>query len=115
MITQFPRSSADLNIPLVGVTLVSKKGYFRQELTAEGKQIEHVDPWAPSEFMQLLPLDVKVNIQNRDVYVKAWRYTVESPIGGTVPVYFLDTDTEKNIPEIEKSLLFCMVETKDTA
>src|SRR3989304_4643518 len=43
------RSSADLKLPLVGVTLISKKGYFRQELTLEGRQIEHPDPWEPLE------------------------------------------------------------------
>lgn len=93
------RSSADLNIPLVAVTLISKKGYFKQELTREGKQIEHPDPWNPSQFMQQLPDEVTVQIQGRNVYVKAWLYTVKSAIGGTVPVFFLDTDTEENSSE----------------
>ena len=30
------RSAADLEVPLVAVTLVSRNGYFRQELDAEG-------------------------------------------------------------------------------
>jgi starch phosphorylase len=93
------RSSADLKLPLVGVTLVSKKGYFRQELTHEGRQVEHPDPWEPSEFMHLLPAEAKVQIQNRDVRVRVWLYTVESQTGGIVPVYFLDTDVEGNNPE----------------
>jgi len=92
------RSSADLKLPLVGVTLVSKKGYFRQELTNEGRQVEHPDPWEPSEFMHLLPTEVKVQIQNRDVRVRVWLYTVASQTGGVVPVYFLDTDVEGNNP-----------------
>jgi starch phosphorylase len=90
------RSSADLKLPLVGVTLVSKKGYFRQELTHEGRQVEHPDPWEPSEFMHLLPAEAKVQIQNRDVRVRVWLYNVESQTGGIVPVYFLDTDVEGN-------------------
>lgn len=93
------KSCADLKIPLIGVTLVSKKGYFRQELTREGMQIEHVDPWNPSKFTQPLPEEVKVQIQNRDVNVKAWLYTIKSQTGGSVPVYFLDTDMEGNSPE----------------
>ncbi len=93
------RSSADLNIPLVAVTLISKKGYFRQELNREGKQIEHPDPWNPSQFMQQLPEEVTVQIEGRTVRIKAWLYTVKSAIGGTVPVYFLDTDVEGNSPE----------------
>ncbi|MEM3378232.1 MAG: alpha-glucan family phosphorylase [Candidatus Bathyarchaeia archaeon] len=93
------RSSADLKLPLVGVSLLSKKGYFRQELTPEGKQIEHEDHWDPAMFMQLLPEEVTVQIQSRDVHVKAWLYKVLSQTGGVVPVYFLDTDVEGNSSE----------------
>lgn len=72
------RSSADLRLPLVAVTLVSKKGYFRQELTHEGRQVEHPDPWEPSDFMQLLPAEVKVQIRGRDVCIRVWLYTVRA-------------------------------------
>lgn len=93
------KSSADLKIPLVGITLVSKEGYFRQELTKDGWQIEHPDDWDPSKFMTLLPVEVSVQIQNRDVKVKAWLYEVKSLTGGIVPVLFLDTDVEGNKSE----------------
>ncbi|MBO3832530.1 MAG: alpha-glucan family phosphorylase [Candidatus Brockarchaeota archaeon] len=93
------RSSADLNLPLLAVTLVSKKGYFRQELTREGRQIEHTDSWDPSQFMQQLPEEVTVKIQGRDVRIKVWRYIMKSVLGWEVPVYFLDTDIEGNLPE----------------
>ena len=93
------RSSADLRIPLVGITLINKKGHFRQEITCEGKQVEHLDPWEPSEFMQLLSTEVKVQIQKRDVRIKTWLYNVKSQTGGVVSVYFLDTDMEGNNPE----------------
>jgi len=93
------RSSADMRLPLVAITLLSKEGYFRQELTPEGIQIEHPYPWNPSEFMQLLTEEAKVQIQGRDVRIRAWLYTVKSQTGGAVPVYFLDTDVEGNNPE----------------
>src|SRR5512136_2597375 len=93
------RSSADLKVPLVGVTLVSKRGHFRQEITSDGKQVEHPDPWEPSEHMQLLSTEAKVQIQKRDVAVKPWLYTVKSQTGGVVSVYLLDTDLEGNNPE----------------
>ena len=92
------KSSADLKIPLVGVTLVSKKGYLRQELR-NGKQIEHPDDWTPSKMMTELPNKVELKIQNRNVKVKAWLYDYQSPTGGLVPVIFLDTDVEGNTPE----------------
>ena len=93
------KSSADLKVPMVGITLVSKKGHFRQEITSEGKQVEHPDPWEPSEHMQLLSTEVKVQIQKRDVRIKPWLYNVKSQTGGVVSVYFLDTDIEGNTPE----------------
>ena len=93
------KSSADLKVPLVGVTLVSKRGHFRQEITSEGKQVEYPDPWEPSGFMQLLSTEVKVQIQKRDVTIRPWLYTVRSQTGGFVSVYFLDTDVEVNSPE----------------
>jgi starch phosphorylase len=93
------RSSADLKLPLVAVTLVSKKGYFKQELTKDGRQIEHPQEWDPSKFMKLLPSEVKVRIQNRNVHVKAWLYEVKSLTGGLIPVLFLDTDVDGNSPE----------------
>ena len=92
------KSSADLKIPLVGVTLVSSKGYLKQEIT-DGKQIEHTNDWIPSKFMNELPNQVDLNIQNRTVKVKAWLYDYQSPTGGLVPVLFLDTDIEGNSPE----------------
>ena len=100
------RSSADLKLPLVAVTLVSKKGYFRQEITKEGKQIEHPVEWEPSKIMELLPTEVKVQIQKREVRIKAWLYNAQSLTGGVVPILFLDTDVEENFPEDRKITSF---------
>ena len=93
------RSSADLKIPLVAVSLVSRKGYFKQELTGKGKQIEHPDEWTPSKFMNELPTEVRLQIQGREVRTKAWFYDHQSLTGGLVSILFLDTDVEGNTPE----------------
>ncbi|MDP8234171.1 MAG: alpha-glucan family phosphorylase [Candidatus Saelkia tenebricola] len=93
------RSSADLNIPLVAVTLVSKKGYFRQEFTPDGWQIEHSDVWEPDKHLILLSEQVEVEIEKRSVKIQAWLYVVKSTAGGQVPVIFLDTDLEVNAPK----------------
>lgn len=92
------RSCADLRIPLVAVTLVSRRGYFRQQITEWGDQIEHNDDWEPSAFMRLLPDIVTVRIEGRDVKIKSWLYDIQSPTGGLVPVIFLDTDVPENDP-----------------
>ena len=92
------RSTADLKIPLVAVTLVSKKGYLRQEIR-DGKQVEYPDEWTPPNYMNELSEQVEIKIQNRTVKVKAWLYDYHSPTGGLVSVLFLDTDVEDNAPE----------------
>lgn len=93
------RSSADLRIPLVAVTLVSKKGYLKQKITPDGRQLEYPEEWEPSKFMKLLPATVTVKIGGRDVKVGVWIYDQESLTGGVVPVLFLTTDVEGNAQE----------------
>jgi starch phosphorylase len=93
------RSSADLRIPLVAVTLVSRKGYLRQEITEDGEQLEYPDEWEPSKFMDLMPAEVKVRIGGRDVKIRSWLYEHQSLTGGVVCILFLDTDVEGNAPE----------------
>lgn len=90
------KSGADLKIPLVAVTLLSKKGYFRQDIDNNGRQIEYPILWEPSRFMVLQSKKVKVHIEGRNVYVCAWRFKVKSVTGGEVDVYYLDTDIEEN-------------------
>ena len=93
------RSSADLRIPLVAVTLVSKKGYLKQKIMPDGRQLEYPEEWEPSKFMKLLPATVTVKIGGRDVKVGVWAYDQESLTGGIVPVLFLTTDVEGNAQE----------------
>jgi starch phosphorylase len=93
------KSGADLNLPMVAVTLIYEKGYFRQELDNQGQQIEHPVVWDPSKYMTLLSPKITVEIEGRRVVVQAWYYTVKSFTGGGIPVFFLDTDIAENAPE----------------
>src|SRR5574340_1603825 len=47
------RSAADLELPLVAVSLVSRAGYFRQEIDAQGRQIEHAAEWEPRDWAKI--------------------------------------------------------------
>jgi starch phosphorylase len=93
------RTSADLKLPMVAVTLLTRKGYFKQVLDEEGKQDALPVDWNPSNYMTLLPSQITVRIEDRDVLVQAWQYNEESLTGGCVPIFFLDTDVEGNSPE----------------
>jgi glycogen phosphorylase len=90
------KSSADLGLPLVAVTLVSRKGYLRQVLDSQGLQTAYPDEWDPSRLLTPLTERVIVHIGNRKVVVKAWLYRLHSLTGGEVPIIFLDTDAEEN-------------------
>jgi starch phosphorylase len=96
------RSCADLMVPMVGVTLVSRKGYLKQKLTSTGEQIESPDGWTPENQLELTPKTVQIRIEGREVTVQAWRYNHISLIGNSVPILFLDTDNEANSPEDRK-------------
>jgi starch phosphorylase len=93
------RTCADLELPLVAVTLISRKGYFRQEIDPHGRQLEHPDPWVPEQ--RALPLEAKIAVplENRSVWVQAWLYVVEGITGHKVPVILLDTDLTENTAE----------------
>jgi starch phosphorylase len=92
------KAAADLNLPFTAVTLVSRRGYFRQEIDAAGSQIEHPADWDPAAFMELQKPAVTVSIEGRPLTVRAWRYDYRGANGGLVPLFFLDTDTPENIP-----------------
>jgi starch phosphorylase len=93
------KSAADLNLPLVAVTLITRKGYFTQEIDANGWQKEKPVTWDPAYHMTLLEQKTKVRIEGRDVHIQAWLYMVVSPTGGKVPILFLDTDIPDNAPQ----------------
>jgi len=93
------RTCADLKLPMVAVTLLTKKGYFIQELDDHGRQTELPYSWNPAQHMALLPIKTAVQIEGREVLVQAWQYNVASLTRGCIPIFFLDTDIDGNMPE----------------
>lgn len=92
------RAAADLAIPLVGVTLLYRKGYFHQYLDSQGNQNEGPVEWSPEKFLEPMHPHVTVTIEGREVRVRAWRYFVIGVSGYVLPVYFLDTGLPENSP-----------------
>lgn len=94
------KSAADLNLPVVAVTLLHRKGYFRQELDSNGSQKEHPEKWSPEEQMTLLPQKIRLSIEGREVAVQAWVHNISNIVTNwSVPIIFLDTDLPENEPE----------------
>jgi glycogen phosphorylase len=93
------RSCADLELPVVFVTLISRQGYLHQDIDAEGRQVERADPWNPADYATPLRAKVAVLLEGREVWVRPWLHVLSSPIGSRVPVLLLDTDVDENQPE----------------
>jgi starch phosphorylase len=93
------RSAADLRLPMVAVSLVSRSGYFKQELDSDGHQSEHPDPWDPARFASPLNAKVAVTIEGRSVWVGGWLYVLKGHMNGRQPVILLDTDLDENHDE----------------
>lgn len=92
------KSAADMNVPLVAVTLLYKRGYFIQSISPMGQQEEMYPYFDPRAFMEPLPFKVTIKLEGRDVNIGVWKYN-QKGIHGKVPVYFLDTDLDTNAPE----------------
>lgn len=90
------RSAADLNVPLIAVTLLHRKGYFYQKLDPAGWQTEEPAEWVVEDFLEEMPQRAAVEIEGRTVTIRCWKYVVVGLSGGKVPVYLLDTDLPEN-------------------
>ena len=92
------KASSDLGIPLVGLGLLYKEGYFQQYLNSDGWQHERYEM---NDFdnlpMQLVkteknePLIISINLAERQVYFQIWKIEV-----GRIPLYLLDTNVSVN-------------------
>ena len=92
------RSAADMAAPMVAVSLVYRRGYFRQNLDAVGQQTESPVPWSPETTLPSARQVVSISMQGRKVAVCAWRFDVKGDAGYVIPVFLLDTDLEGNDP-----------------
>ena len=97
------RSAADLDVPMVAVTLAHRHGYFDQILDESGHQSEAPEPWDPSQHADLLGPSVEIPLEGRQVRIRAWRYTIVGHKDRTIPVFLLDTDWPENT-EWDRSL-----------
>lgn len=88
------KAASDLGVPLVGVGLFYKRGYFSQNLTADGWQVETYPENDPRQLSlepvfsgSQEPLVISVHLKDRQVRVRAWKAAI-----GRVTLYLLDTN-----------------------
>jgi glycogen phosphorylase len=94
------KAASDANVPLVGVGLLYKQGYFTQEVDAQGRQHERYPSMNLDELpltrveIEGRPISVTLDLAGRSCAVAVWRVQV-----GRVVLLLLDTDLEENAPE----------------
>ena len=94
------KAASDLGVPLVGVGLFYRSGYFRQTVDADGFQ-QHIYPDYDFARLPALPVEapgggmltVPIDLPGRVVQAAVWKIQV-----GLVPVLMLDTDIPLNDP-----------------
>ena len=95
------KSASDLGVPIVGVGLLYRRGYFKQSLSQEGWQLERYPPIDPNGLPLSLmhepdgsAVTVSVGLPGgRRLSAQVWRAQV-----GRVPLLLLDSDVEDNAP-----------------
>ncbi|AXB44583.1 alpha-glucan family phosphorylase [Amycolatopsis albispora] len=93
------KAASDLGVPMIGVGLLYRAGYFRQALSLDGWQVEHypvIDPIGlPLELVtgaDGTPMHVAVAMPGgRELLAQVWKARV-----GRIPLLLLDTDTDVN-------------------
>jgi starch phosphorylase len=91
------KATSDLGLPLVAVGLFYKQGFGRQEIDAEGRQVEVYFENRGEELpvRRVEGVEVDAPIGERKVRIGVWRAQV-----GRVPLFLLDTDLEANPPDL---------------
>lgn len=93
------KAAADVGLPMVGITLFYKEGYFKQRVDKKGRQTETYPRFDPHSKLKQLSDKFILRLRDRDVWVATYEYSYEGIDGNTVPIYFLDTDLEENCYE----------------
>jgi starch phosphorylase len=92
------KAASDRRLPVVGMGLLYRYGYFRQSLDASGYQIERFDgiepdalPLRPVVVGDSVQLRVSVPLGDANVAARIWKADV-----GNVPLYLMDTNVAEN-------------------
>lgn len=93
------KAAADADLPLVGVTLLYRQGYFRQHIGPDGWQTESYPSFNPVPLLERLPLVCQLKLRGRSLQVAVWRTVITGYTGKTVPILLLDTDVADNAPD----------------
>jgi len=92
------KEASDSNVNMIGVGLLYRYGYFTQQISANGAQVNLYPPQSFSK-LPIFPLKdengnwrkVSLALPGRNLYARIWRVNV-----GRIPLYLMDTDFDEN-------------------
>lgn len=90
------KSAADMGLNMVGVSILYKNGYFKQEFDEHGYQVEASDAWDFQNNLSNTGKIFKLDLACGSFDVEIWKYDIVSADENFVPVYFLNTDLDQN-------------------
>ncbi|QSR84599.1 alpha-glucan family phosphorylase [Methylacidimicrobium sp. B4] len=90
------RAAAGSLLPMVGVTLLYRRGYFFQRFDAQGWQREEGVVWSPDRVLCELGERVSVLLEGRTVQLRSWLFWIRDAGEGRTPILFLDSDLPEN-------------------
>ncbi len=91
------KAASDLGVPIIGVGLLYRQGYFKQSLNAAGWQQERYPLLDPAELPLTLlqddgaPVRIELPLAGRTLHAQVWVAQV-----GRVPLLLMDSDVEQN-------------------
>ena len=92
------KAASDIGLPLVGVGLLYKQGYFTQRINREGWQEAHYPyqnynqmPVKPAVDQEGKEVIITVELPGRSLYLKVWQIQV-----GRISIYLMDADITMN-------------------
>ncbi len=95
------KSASDMALPLIGIGLLYKSGYFMQEIDSSGRQVAQypINNFAQMPIKQIQDafgedIYVQLELPGRILFARVWRLQV-----GRVTLYLMDTDTPRNTDE----------------
>jgi glycogen phosphorylase len=90
------KSASDMGLNMIGVSLLYKDGWLRQQLDNQQGQIEFPDSWDYKKHLKLRTEKFSLQILGEEVFVQIWEYTVKNNQKNQLPIFFLDADLPLN-------------------
>ncbi|PID51041.1 MAG: glycogen phosphorylase [Propionibacteriales bacterium] len=97
------KAASDLGVPIIGVGLLYRNGYFRQTLSTDGWQQEHYPVLDPNALPVApltddgVPVQIEVSLRGRPLRAQVWQAAC-----GRVPLLLLDTAVDENPEDLRQ-------------